>query len=145
LFLLGGNAIIITVKEEHRKKMTELSPSAQAVLNAAYAPPLKNGQPNIAAAIRAVAMEVVLNKYQYAEWEMADMIMQEMQALADELDSTTTEPMTDLHTLIRRMADELDLHHQHMLDDRTARHSLAAEARAALARWGRPHRFLLTT
>ena len=41
--------------------------------------------------------------------------------------------MTDLHALIYRMADELDLHHQHVQDDRTARHSLAAEARATLS------------
>lgn len=36
----------------------QLSPSAQAVLDAAYALPLKNGQPNIAAALRAAAKEV---------------------------------------------------------------------------------------
>ena len=35
--------------------MTNLSPQVQAVLNAAYALPLKNGQPNIAAALRAAA------------------------------------------------------------------------------------------
>ena len=36
--------------------MTEpLSPAAQAVLDAAYALPLKNGQPSVAAALRAVA------------------------------------------------------------------------------------------
>jgi hypothetical protein len=34
--------------------MTNLSPAAQAVLDAAYALPLKNGQPNIAAALRAL-------------------------------------------------------------------------------------------
>lgn len=34
----------------------QLSPAAQAVLDAAYALPLKNGQPNIAAALRAVAI-----------------------------------------------------------------------------------------
>ena len=39
--------------------MTDLSPAAQAVLNAAYALPLKNGQPNIAAALRAAADQVV--------------------------------------------------------------------------------------
>jgi len=38
--------------------MTNLSPAAQAVLNAAYALPLKNGQPNIAAALRAVVQEL---------------------------------------------------------------------------------------
>ena len=36
-----------------------LSPDAKAVLNAAYALPLKNGQPNIAAALRAAADQVV--------------------------------------------------------------------------------------
>ena len=36
--------------------MADLSPTAQAVLNAAYALPLKNGQPNIAAALRAAAV-----------------------------------------------------------------------------------------
>ena len=35
--------------------LTPLSPAAQAVLDAAYALPLKNGQPNIAAALRAAA------------------------------------------------------------------------------------------
>ena len=35
--------------------MTDLSPAAQAVLDAAYALPLKNGQPNIAAVLRAAA------------------------------------------------------------------------------------------
>ena len=35
--------------------MTPLSPVAQAVLDAAYALPLKNGQPNIASALRAAA------------------------------------------------------------------------------------------
>jgi len=34
---------------------TPLSPAAQAVLDAAYALPLKNSQPNIAAALRAAA------------------------------------------------------------------------------------------
>ena len=36
-----------------------LSPAAQAVMNAAYALPLKNGQPSIAAALRAAADQVV--------------------------------------------------------------------------------------
>jgi hypothetical protein len=46
--------------------------------------------------------------------------------------------MTDLHALIRRMADELDHYRQLLTDDRTDRHPLATEARAVLARWGRP-------
>jgi hypothetical protein len=36
-----------------------LSPAAAAVLDAAYALPLKNGQPSIAAAIRALADQTV--------------------------------------------------------------------------------------
>ena len=36
-----------------------LSPAAQAVMDAAYALPLKNGQPSIAAALRAAADQVV--------------------------------------------------------------------------------------
>jgi hypothetical protein len=39
--------------------MTDLSPAAQAVLNAAYALPLKNNRPSIAAALRAAADQVV--------------------------------------------------------------------------------------
>jgi len=35
--------------------MTELSPAAQAVLEAAYALPLSNGQPDLAAALVALA------------------------------------------------------------------------------------------
>ena len=35
--------------------MTDLSPAAQAMLDAAYALPLKNDQPSIAAALRAAA------------------------------------------------------------------------------------------
>lgn len=38
--------------------MTELSPAAQAVLDAAYALPLKNGQPHLAKALRAAADQV---------------------------------------------------------------------------------------
>jgi hypothetical protein len=39
--------------------MTDLSPAAQAVLDAAYSLPLKNGQPNIAAALRAAVDQVM--------------------------------------------------------------------------------------
>lgn len=41
--------------------------------------------------------------------------------------------MTDLHSLIHRMADELDYYRQLLMDDRREVHALAAEARAALA------------
>ena len=42
--------------------MPTLSPAAQAVLDAAYALPLKNGQPHLAAALRAAADQVVPDK-----------------------------------------------------------------------------------
>jgi hypothetical protein len=38
--------------------MTNLSPAAQAVMDAAYALPLNNGQPHLAAALRAAADQV---------------------------------------------------------------------------------------
>jgi hypothetical protein len=41
--------------------------------------------------------------------------------------------MTDLRTLVARMADELDYYRQLLVDDRREIHALAAEARAALA------------
>lgn len=73
-----------------------LSPIAQAVLDAAdsvywdWGTMYTASSSTIAAAaLRAVAMEVVLNKYQYADWQMADMIMTEIQAIADELDPPT--------------------------------------------------------
>jgi hypothetical protein len=39
--------------------MTNLSPQAQAIINAAYALPLINGQPNLAAALRSLVDSVV--------------------------------------------------------------------------------------
>ena len=46
--------------------------------------------------------------------------------------------MTDTtRDLIQRLAKELDLCRQMVLDDRTSTHPLADEARAVLARWGR--------
>jgi hypothetical protein len=41
--------------------------------------------------------------------------------------------MTDFRSLCARMADELDHYRQLLMDDRREVHSLAAEARAALA------------
>ena len=38
------------------------------------------------AAISAVAIEVVLSKYQYTDWRMADIIMTEMNAVVEELE-----------------------------------------------------------
>jgi hypothetical protein len=81
--------------------MSTLSPAAQAVVNAKLSPAAEavweafnRDEPGVfvdygdclAAAIRAVAMEVVLPKYQFADWEMADLIMTEIQAIADELE-----------------------------------------------------------
>jgi hypothetical protein len=74
--------------------MTDLSPAAQAVHEAAWsaywikdAEAPQDAELIAAAALKAVAMEVVLNKYQYADWQMADMIMKEIQAIADELEN----------------------------------------------------------
>jgi hypothetical protein len=84
--------------------MSTLSPAAQAVVNAKLSPAAaavygeayvtSADEPGVfvaygdclAAAIRAVAMEVVLPKYQFADWEMADLIMTEIQAIAAELE-----------------------------------------------------------
>ena len=72
--------------------MANLSPAAQAVLQAAC---IHHGLFNeeivlrrriIAAALQAAAEEVILPKYQYANWEMAHLIMQEIQAIAAELE-----------------------------------------------------------
>jgi hypothetical protein len=78
--------------------MSELSPTAQAVQFAAFrvydeeehlyvVPAEKHAGMVAAAALRAAAEEVVLSKYQYADWGMAHLIMQEIQAIADELEA----------------------------------------------------------
>lgn len=41
----------------------------------------------LADAIRELAVQVVSPKYQFADWEMADLIMKEMQELADEIEN----------------------------------------------------------
>jgi hypothetical protein len=46
--------------------------------------------------------------------------------------------MTDLRTLVARMADELDYYRQLLVDDRRETHALAVEARAALAEFPPP-------
>ena len=71
--------------------MTELSPAAQAIYEAAIE---QSEYPNDAEwvvinALRAVAEQVVLPKYQYADWGMAHVIMQELQDIADELEAPT--------------------------------------------------------
>ncbi len=67
--------------------MTQLSPQAQAVLDAAYALPLKNGQPSIAAALRAAAEELGYNiVYDDDEQDyMVDVV--DLLAIADELEA----------------------------------------------------------
>jgi hypothetical protein len=74
---------------------TPLSPAAQAVLQAfddardgEYIDGewVVNERAMLAAALRAVALEIVLPKYQYADWEMADLIMKEIQYVANELE-----------------------------------------------------------
>jgi hypothetical protein len=82
--------------------MTDLFPAAQAVLDAAYALPLKNGQPHLAAALRAAADQVVPWQpqptedsvgptidfgYAWALFSKANDIRQELIAIADELDA----------------------------------------------------------
>ena len=65
--------------------MTELSPATKKVLDATGRK-IWYRNDDIAAALRAAAEQIVLPKYQYADWEMADLIMQEIQAIADELE-----------------------------------------------------------
>ena len=67
--------------------MTDLSPAARAIWEAAMnTPDHMPYEYDIAAALRAAALEVVLPKYQYADWQMAHLIMQELQVIADELE-----------------------------------------------------------
>ena len=73
--------------------MTPLSPATQAVIDAFTEDnSLHDWKVHIhhldalAAALRAAAEEVVLPKYQYADWQMAHLIMQEIQDIADELE-----------------------------------------------------------
>jgi hypothetical protein len=71
-----------------------LSPAAQAVLDAVNKE-LDEAPWNLifiadsaaAAALRAAAEEVVLPKYQYADWQMAHTIMEELQNIAAELEN----------------------------------------------------------
>jgi hypothetical protein len=65
--------------------MTQLSPAAQTILYAFLRSPCDN-RLAVAATLRAAALEVVLPKYQYADWQMAHLIMQELQVIADELE-----------------------------------------------------------
>lgn len=67
-----------------------LSPAAQSIVNAAHAAdsaPFSSLADVIAAALRAINEYVVLPKYQYAEWKLANAIHQEIEAIADELEA----------------------------------------------------------
>ena len=74
--------------------MSDLSPAAQTVLDAFtednFLHDWKHNYYNseaLAAALRAVVDQVVLPKYQYAEWELAHAICEEIFAIADELEA----------------------------------------------------------
>ena len=64
----------------------QLSPAAQEVLTSAICagPDLEY---RIADALRAINEYVVLPKYQFAEWELAHAIHQEIEAIANELET----------------------------------------------------------
>jgi hypothetical protein len=66
--------------------MTNLSPAAQAVVAAAYALPLKNGQPDIAAALRAAAEappEIDIPFAIVEEWERIEGVCASFNAAAE--------------------------------------------------------------
>ena len=65
---------------------TELSPAAQAVLDAAYALPLNKGQPSIAA-LRTAANQVIPDDpFAAPLWTERDEIRAALFAIADELE-----------------------------------------------------------
>ena len=65
--------------------MTNLSPQAQTIIDAYENTTDKYDA--LAAVLRALNEYVVLPKYQYAEWELANAIHQEIEAVADELEA----------------------------------------------------------
>lgn len=65
--------------------MTELSPAAQAVLDAAYSLPLKKGQPDIAAALRAAADQMSSHHSKSFLCSIADVL--KLQTIAIELEA----------------------------------------------------------
>jgi hypothetical protein len=67
------------------EEMNDLSPAAQAVLDAAYALPLRNGQPSIAAALRVVADQLINVKWSCEMWELH----RDIHAIAAELEGAT--------------------------------------------------------
>jgi len=64
------------------EEMNDLSPVAQAVLDAAYALPLRNGQPSIAAALRVVADQLINVNWSCEMWELH----RDIHAIAAELE-----------------------------------------------------------
>lgn len=68
--------------------LAQLSPAAQAVDDAAHAAWETTDDPRSIAVVvlRATAEQVVLPKYQYADWQMAHLIMEEFQNIAAELE-----------------------------------------------------------
>lgn len=66
--------------------MKNISPAAQAVLDA-YGDFEAANIDAMAAALRAVNEYVVLPKFQYADWQMANVIYDEIEALATELEA----------------------------------------------------------
>ena len=64
--------------------MTDLSPAAQSVLDAAYALPLRKGQPNIAAVLRALADQLGQDLEFY---NCRESMVYEILAIANELES----------------------------------------------------------
>jgi len=79
--------------------MPELSPQAQAVLDAAYALPLRNDQPSIAAALRAAADHC-------DSGELALTCLHSIHAIADELEAKT-EPQINEEENERRSREAL--------------------------------------
>jgi hypothetical protein len=71
-----------------------LSPASQVVLDAFtednFLHDWKHNHYNteaLASALRAVVDQIILPKYQYAEWELAHAICEEIFAIADELET----------------------------------------------------------
>ena len=73
--------------------ISKLSPQAEAVWDAFNEVSERVGVfedygDALAAAIRSLVEEVVLPKYQYADWQMAHVICEELHKIACELDGT---------------------------------------------------------
>ena len=93
----------------------QLSPAAQVMIAVTHVYQDHDGDPPAraitAAALLAVAEQVVAPKYQYADWEMADLIMQEIQDIVNELDAQSfisLNTMTDYKQLCAELVDIWD-------------------------------------